>query len=352
MELLKRTIGEVRHPDMAVEKEAREHLDLLTKPRGSLGRMEDLAAKYCLITGTARPTLGPKRICTFAGDHGVVGEGVSAYPAQVTQQMVHNMLGGGAAINVLARHVNADLVVVDVGVDDPLAGAKGLARRKVRSGTANIADGPAMDEKDAVAALEVGIDLALQASKEGIALLGAGEMGIGNTTSSSALFAALLPCDVERVTGRGTGIDDLALERKIAVIKRALAMNRDRLTDPLGILAALGGLEIAAIAGLVLGAASRRIPVVVDGFVSSAGALVACRMCDAARGYLFFSHRSAEVGHCAFFEIFGAKPILDLDMRLGEGSGAALAMSLVEAAVKIYNEMATFDAAGVSRRIG
>jgi nicotinate-nucleotide--dimethylbenzimidazole phosphoribosyltransferase len=350
MSRLHETIDAVPAVDPAVEQRARAHLDSLTKPPCSLGRLEDLAAQYCAATGTAEPTLGEKQIFTFAADHGVVEEGVSAYPKEVTPQMVRNMLGGGAAVSVLAGHVGARLCVVDIGVDDPLADAPGLCRRKVRAGTRNIACGPAMTEGEAVQAVETGIELAQGAVEAGVSLIGAGEMGIGNTTPSSALFAALLPCEVEQVTGRGTGIDDATLARKVEVIGRALAVNRSRLRDPLGALAAVGGLEIAAICGVALGAAARRVPVVVDGFISSAGALVACRMCERLRPYLFFSHCSAEAGHRTFFEEFGVEPLLDLGMRLGEGTGAALAISLVEAGVKVYNGMATFDSAGVARR--
>ena len=334
--------------DTSLVPDVRKHLDNLTKPPGSLGRLEEIATRYCCITGTLKPAMGRKVIFTFAGDHGVAAEGVSAYPKEVTPQMVRNMIKGGAAVNVLAGCARADVHVVDIGVDDPLEDAPGLIRRKVRAGTANIAEGPAMTVEEAWQALQVGADLAIDAAREGATLIGTGDMGIANTTPSSALFCTLLPCGAEEITGRGTGIGDDALARKIGVIQRALDVNRERLSDPLDKLAALGGLEIAGIAGLILGAVSRRVPVVVDGFISSAGALVACRMCEKVRDYLFFSHCSAEAGHKKFFERFGERPLLDLGMRLGEGTGAALAISLIEASLKIYNEMATFDSAGVS----
>jgi nicotinate-nucleotide--dimethylbenzimidazole phosphoribosyltransferase len=348
--LLEKTLAEIKPVDAALEKVARAELDNLTKPPGSLGRLEDIAARWCLIAGsTKKPlVLGRKKIFTFAGDHGVADEGVSAFPKAVTPQMVRNMLAGGAAINALSRHAGAESCVVDMGVDDPLENAPGLVRRKIRRGTSNIARGPAMSREEAVRAVEAGIELAQAAAAECVGLLGTGDMGIANTTPSSALFAALLPCPVEEITGRGTGIDDAGLARKVAVIKRALEVNRKGLSDPLGALAAVGGFEIAGIAGLVLGGASRRVPVVVDGFISSAGALVACRMKPEVRDYLFFSHKSKEAGHAVFLRLFGAAPLLDLEMRLGEGTGAALAMGLVEAAVKVYNEMATFRSAGVS----
>jgi nicotinate-nucleotide--dimethylbenzimidazole phosphoribosyltransferase len=346
--MLQETIKAIKPLDWSKEVEIRAHLDQLTKPPKSLGRLEDLAAQYCLITNTTRPRLGKKRIFTLGGDHGVAIEGVSAYPKEVTPQMVRNMLSGGAAINVLARHSGAELCVVDMGVDDPLEDVTGLVRRKIRSGTDNIARRPAMKWEEAVQAVEAGIELAREAARDGVTLIGTGDMGIANTTPSSALFAVLLPCPVEDITGRGTGIDDDKLLHKIEVIKRAIKVNQKRLGDPLNTLAALRGLEIAGITGLCLGAAAARIPVVVDGFISSAGALAACRMSPMVRDYLFFSHRSEEAGHATFLRIFKVEPILDLRLRLGEGTGAALAMGIIEAAVKIYNEMATFESAGVS----
>lgn len=347
---LNKLIKSIQPIDRSLEPAIRAHLDQLTKPPKSLGRLEDLAAQYCLITNTSKPILGRKKIFTFAGDHGVAAEGVSAYPQEVTSQMVVNMLAGGAAVNVLAGHAGAELSVIDVGVADPLVEAPGLIRRKIKSGTGNITSGPAMSLEETGQAIETGIELARSAASEGITLIGTGEMGIANTTPSSALFAVLLPCPVEDITGRGTGIDDAGLIKKIEVIKRALMVNQGKCTDTLSTLAALGGLEIAAISGLCLGAASARIPVVVDGFISSAGALVACRLCPPVKDYLFFSHRSEEAGHGTFLRIFKAEPILDLRMRLGEGTGAALAMTIIEAAVKIYKGMATFSSAGVREK--
>jgi nicotinate-nucleotide--dimethylbenzimidazole phosphoribosyltransferase len=352
LSLLQETLASIKSVDETLEAAARARLDSLTKPPGSLGHLEDIAARYCLATGTAEPRLGRKAIFTFAGDHGVAEEGVSAFPKEVTPQMVANMLAGGAAVNVLGRHAGAEVSVVDMGVDADLSGAPGLLDRKVRRGTANIALGPAMTEEEATRALEAGIALAREAAEDGATLLGAGDMGIANTTPSAALFAALLPCAPEEITGRGTGIDDAALERKVEVVRQALQVNAPLLGTPLGCLSAVGGLEIAGIAGLSLGAAASGVPLVVDGFISSAGALVACRMCDAVEGYLFFSHLSEEAGHAVFLERFGARPILDLGMRLGEGTGAALAMTVIEAAVKVYNDMATFDSAGVSGKSG
>lgn len=323
------------------------HLNDLTKPPGSLGKLEEIALAVGLIRGSEHPQVGRKVIFTFAGDHGVSEEGLSIAPKEVTRQMVLNMLAGGAAVNVLARHAGAENRVVDIGVDFDFGAPAGLIDRKVRRGTANIRRGPAMEVAEAEQAMLAGAELATQAADEGVVLLGTGEMGIGNTTPTSALMAALLPCEVEDITGRGTGVSDDVLRRKIEVIREALTVNRDRLGDPLSALAAVGGLEIAGIAGLVLGGASRRVPVVVDGFISSAGALVACRFCPAARDYLFFSHRSDEKGHALFLQLFEAEPLLSLNLRLGEGTGAALAMTVIDAALKIYNEMATFSGAGV-----
>ena len=348
VERLKPILDAITPVDRSLEPKIRGHLDNLTKPPGSLGELEELATRYCLMRGTISPQMGKKRIVTFAGDHGVANEGVSAFPSAVTPQMVYNMLAGGAAINVLARHAGADLQVVDIGVADPLEGASNLVRRKVKPGTANMSRGPAMTAEEAVQAILVGAELAHAAADDGVTLLGTGEMGIANTTPSSALYASLIPCPVVEVTGRGTGIDDTRLQHKIKVIERSLEVNGSLLGDPLSTLAAVGGLEIAGICGLILAAAGRKLPVVVDGFISSAAALVAIRLRESVGNYLFFSHCSAEAGHRIFFERLGIRPILDLNLRLGEGTGAALAMNLIEGAVKIYNEMATFDSAGVN----
>ena len=348
MKELQRIIASIVPVDRAIEPEVQAHLNNLTKPQGSLGVLEDIALRYCLATQSVRPAIGKKRILTFAADHGVVAEGVSAYPKEVTSQMVRNMLAGGAAVNVLTRHVGAEVRVIDIGVDDLMLNAPGLCQEKVKSGTANMAQGPAMSIEEALQAVHVGIDYAFAAAEDGVTLLGTGDMGIGNTTASSALYSILLPCTVEEITGRGTGIDDAGLTKKIQTIKKALLKNKDQLHDPLSCLAAVGGLEIAGICGCILGAAARRVPIVIDGFISSAAALVACALCPFVKEYLFFSHRSDERGHAAFFKLFGVWPILDLKMRLGEGTGAALAIFMIEAALKIYNEMSSFESAKVS----
>lgn len=334
--------------DPAVLARAQARLDNLTKPQGSLGKLEELAARTCAITGKLDYRLKKKVILTFAGDHGVTEEGISKFPSEVTIQMIHNFLAGGAGVNVLARHVGAEVRVIDVGAASAVD-APGLISRKVRPGTANIARGPAMSEAEALAAIGVGVETASRAIADGASIVGTGEMGIGNTTPSAALFAALLPVPVNLVTGRGTGVDEGVRQHKIEVIERALAVNRQQLNQPLGALAALGGLEIAAICGVVLEAARSRIPVVVDGFISSAGALVAMRLQPLVRDYCFFSHMSAEQGHKIFFQEMGIDPLLHLDLRLGEGTGAALAMGLVDAGLKVMHEMATFGEAGVSK---
>ena len=350
MSLLSKTLESIHPADRSLEAAVQAHLNDLTKPQGSLGRLEEIALRYCLAAGTARPKPVKARLYTFAGDHGVAAEGVSAYPKEVTPQMVFNMLAGGAAVNVFARHVGAELFVVDMGVDAELPDHPGLLKRKIRRGTGNIAREPAMTVDEATRALEAGIALANDASVQGVTLLGTGDMGIANTTPSTALLAAYLKCRPERITGRGTGVDDAGLGRKIAAIKAALKTNRKSLGDPLQTLAALGGFEIAGIGGLILGAAARKIPVAVDGFISTAGAVAAMHLCPAVADYLFFSHLSEERGHRVVLGALNTRPLLDLGMRLGEGTGAALAMSVISAAVKMCNEMATFSSAGVSTK--
>jgi len=346
-EELQTVCAAIEPASVAVLAQAQARLDNLTKPLGSLGKLEMLAARTCAMRRTVAAKVEKKIILTFAGDHGVVAEGISAFPQEVTPQMVLNFLAGGAGVNVLARHVGAEVRVVDVGVAVPIE-AEGLRQCKVRPGTANMAKGPAMSVDEALAAIGVGMEMAREAIEDGAEILGTGDMGIGNTTPSAALFAALLPAKVADVTGRGTGIDDVMLQHKIAVIEQSLAVNKDQLNSPLGALAAVGGLEIAAICGCILEAARSKIPVVVDGFISSAGALVAQRLAPHVLDYCFFSHMSAEQGHRIFFEKMGLSPLLHLDLRLGEGTGAALTMNLVEAGLKIMNEMATFGEAGVS----
>ncbi len=337
----------IRPVDAGLIEEARKRLDSLTKPRDSLGRLEEFARRMVAITGELRPCLDRKTIFTFAGDHGVADEGVSAFPKEVTRQMVYNFLGGGAGINALARHAGADVVVVDIGVDFEFDDAPGLVKRKVVRGTRNIRKGPAMTREEAVKCLEVGISLARDYAGKG-AIFGTGEMGIANTTPASAIIAALSGLPPEAVTGRGTGIDDAIFRHKVKVIEDAIAVNSPDPSDPLDVLAKLGGAEIAGIAGLVIGAASKGVPVVVDGFISTAGALMARELEPVTAQYMFAAHRSVEKGHGAMLERMGMRPFVDLDLRLGEGTGAAIGITLIEAALRAYNEMATFGDAGVS----
>ncbi len=330
--------------------EAQKRLDQLTKPRGSLGHLEEIARRYVAMVENVRPRIGEKIIYTFAADHGVTAEGVSAYPKEVTPQMVYNFLRKGAAINVLAGHAGAKVIVVDIGVDHSFEPAEGLVIRKVARGTGNIARGPAMSREQALQAISVGLEMADHAKGRKAGLVGTGEMGIGNTTPSSAILAALTGLPVNQVTHRGAGIDDVGLVRKVKIVEQALEVNSSNPKDPLDILSKVGGFEIGGIAGLIVGCAGHRIPVVVDGFISTAGAMIAVALNPRVREYLFASHRSVEVGHQFMWEYIGQKPMLDLALRLGEGTGAALAMTLIEASLKILNEMATFAEAGVSEK--
>lgn len=290
-------------------------------------------------------------ILTFASDHGITKEGVSAYPGEVTAQMVYNFLRGGAGINVLARHAGADVVIVDIGVDHEFNDLKGLIIRKVARGTNNFFKGPSMSREEAIRSIETGIELAGEYAGKGYNLFGTGDMGIGNTTPSSAIASVLTGRPVAEVTGKGTGISDESLHRKIRVIEQAIELNRPDPADPIDVLSKVGGFEIGGIAGIIIGAAAKRIPVVVDGFISTAGALIAYCIEPGVRDYMFAAHNSVESGHKAMLERMGLRPILDLNLRLGEGTGAALAMTLIEAGLKIYNEMATFGEAGVSDEI-
>jgi len=327
---------------------AQERWDSLTKPKRSLGMLEEIAARAVAIREEKLPAILAKEVFVFAGDHGVVSEGISPYPQEVTGLMVRNFLRGGAGINVLARCAGAGVSIVDIGMKDDLSNIDGLIRRNVRRSTRNIAEGPAMTREETETAMNVGVEMAEQSFGRGGFMLATGEMGIGNTTPSSALFSALLPAAVEDVTGRGTGLDDAGLVHKTAVIARAMEVNRPALRDPLSILSAVGGLEIAGICGLCIGGAARRMMVVVDGFISTAGALVAMRLNPAIKDYLFFSHQSSEKGHRAFFEKENIRPILDLDLRLGEGTGAVLGMQIIENALRLYREMATFEEMGIT----
>ncbi|ULA58145.1 MAG: nicotinate-nucleotide dimethylbenzimidazole-P phosphoribosyl transferase [Nitrospira sp.] len=329
---------------------AQGRLDRLTKPLGSLGRLEELAVHYARITGDVKPNIPRGVIFTFAADHGVANEGVSAYPSEVTAQMVLNFLRGGAGVNVLARHTGVDVRVVDIGVAYDFGSVPRLIQKKIMQGTNNLLREPAMTRAQAAQALQVGIDLATAAAREGIGLIGTGEMGIGNTTPSAAMTAVMTGRPVADVTGRGTGIDEAGHARKVSIIEQALDRHRPDKGDALDVLAKVGGLEIAGLAGLMLGAAAARVPVVLDGFIAGAAALIAVGLQPLCRDYLIASHRSVEQGHQAILECLALKPLLDLDLRLGEGTGACLGMGLVQASIKILTEMATFDEAGVTER--
>jgi len=324
-----------------------ERLDNLTKPRKSLGMLEEIAVRMVAILEDPFPSIRGKAVYVFAADHGIVEEGVSAYPQEVTLLMVKNFLAGGAAINVLARHVGANVEVVDIGVKGDLEGLPGLRHKKIRKGTENFSKGPAMTREEAIQAIQVGFDLACEAKEKGVQVIATGEMGIGNTTPASAVIASLLPCDPSEVTGKGTGLTQEGIIHKTDVIKRALEFH-GRPTDPLTVLHRLGGLEIAGICGLCIGGAYNRLITLVDGFISSAGALLAMRLNPAIKDYLIFSHCSSEKGHRVFLDKEGQRPILDMDMRLGEGTGAALCMPIVEGALRIYREMATFEEMGIT----
>lgn len=347
---LQEAIDLVRPVDREAFRRAQARLDRLTKPVGSLGRLEELAACYVAITGKVPPPLPRSVIVTFAADHGVTAEGVSAYPSAVTPQMVLNFLRGGAAVNVLARHVEAEVRVVDIGVAHDFGSVPGLIDRKVAMGTKNFAVEPAMSLAQAEAALSAGVELAGDAAREGIGLIGTGDMGIGNTTPSSAITSVMTGAAVAVVTGRGTGIDDAGFTRKVAVIEQALARHRPDRRDPLDVLAKVGGLEIAGLAGLIVGAAAHRMPVVLDGFISGAAALIAVGLQPLCRDYLMASHLSVEQGHQAALRHLSLIPLLNLDLRLGEGTGACLGISLVQAGLKVLTQMATFEEAGVSER--
>ena len=334
--------------DEAAMAEAQARQAQLTKPPGSLGRLEALSVQLAGITGQARPQVERKAVIILVGDHGVVAEGVSAYPSDVTAQMVLNFVRGGAAINALARQAGAQVIVADVGIAADLPPHLDVLDYKIARGTANFAEGPAMSRQQAARAIQAGVEIVSDQIDQGLDLVATGEMGIGNTTPASAITAVYTGRPVAEVTGRGTGVDDEGLARKVEVIEGALAQHQPDPGDPLGVLAAVGGFEIGAVAGVCLGAASRRVPVVVDGFISAAGALIAAALCPAVKPYLIASHLSVERGHGALWRTLGLTPLLDLDLRLGEGTGAALAMHLVDAACRILSEMATFADAGVS----
>jgi nicotinate-nucleotide--dimethylbenzimidazole phosphoribosyltransferase len=328
--------------------EARAHLDSLTKPLGALGRLEDLAAQWYAICQGKFPASLSKAVYVFAADHGITAEGVSAYPSEVTHQMVLNFLAGGAAINVLARLNHVDVHVVDVGVDADLSGHPGLTQCKVRRGSRNMLREAAMSEAEIEAAFAAGFGLAEAAFARGSNLIAVGEMGIGNTTAASVVTAALTGMPAELVTGRGTGVESEAYAQKCRIVEAVVRRHFSDKKTPREILRCGGGLEIAAMTGMILGSARRKIAIVIDGFISTAAAAIACGLSPDVRPCLFAGHRSQEPGHRVLLAHLDLEPILDLDMRLGEGTGAVLAMPILEAALRIYQEMATFTSAGIS----
>lgn len=348
MKKLEATINSIGVLDASAIEKAKARQDILTKPQGSLGLMEDISVQIAGIRGDIS-LIGRKAVIVMAGDHGVADEGVSAYPKEVTPQMVMNFASGGAAINVLANHENTDVVIVDIGVASDFV-ASGVLNKKIKNGTNNFAKGPAMSRDDAISAIEIGIDLVESEIEKGLDLVGTGDMGIANTTASSAILMALTGTGVDEAVGKGTGVDDDGLARKKAVIKKALDLNAPQKDDALDVLAKVGGLEIAGLAGVMLGAAAKRVPVVVDGFISGAAALIASRLAPKSVNFMLASHISVEPGHKRILSEIGLQPMLHLNMRLGEGTGAVLAMGLIEASCKIINQMATFESAKVSNR--
>ncbi|WP_300668899.1 nicotinate-nucleotide--dimethylbenzimidazole phosphoribosyltransferase [Desulfoluna sp.] len=344
MKLLEKTLGSIVGIDRGIEAVALKRLADQARPQGSLGVLEPLSARLAAIAGVIDVKLEKKVVVTCAGDHGMVEEGVSLFPQEVTEQMVHNFVIKGASINVLAKHAGAESLAADIGVKAEFDPTLPIIHKKVARGTENFTKGPAMTREQAVAAIEAGIEIVDELVAEGrLDMLGTGDMGIGNTTPSTAIIAVLSGEKVEDLTGRGTGINDAALQRKIDVIKKGIAVNHPDPTDPIDVLAKVGGYEIGALAGLVLGAAAHGIPVVCDGFISTAGALIAGDLAPISKEYLFASHRSVEVGHTFMHDHLGVDPLLDLGFRLGEGTGAALTMELLDASTRILADILTFE---------
>jgi nicotinate-nucleotide--dimethylbenzimidazole phosphoribosyltransferase len=348
--LLSNTIKMLKPLDRGAMDSARSRQDTLTKPQGSLGRLEELSIKLAGIQGRAIPQIRHKAIFTLAGDHGVVAEGVSAYPQAVTAQMVYNFLRGGAGINVLARLVGARVIIVDMGVAAELEPHPQLVSRKIAAGTEDMFLRPAMTEEQAVRAIESGIELVRGEVAKGLDIIGTGDMGIGNTTASSTICAVMTGRAVSEVVGRGTGIDDSQLKHKVDVITKALVVNRPDPKQPLDVLAKVGGFEIGGLVGIMLAAAAYRIPIVLDGFISAAAALIATALAPRLKDFLIAAHLSAEPGHKIILQHLRLKPLLNLGMRLGEGTGAALGIFLAEASARILAEMSTFAEAGVSEK--
>jgi nicotinate-nucleotide--dimethylbenzimidazole phosphoribosyltransferase len=348
--LLDQTIASIPETlDEKVFNAAKERLANQAKPAGSLGVMEDISARLAGIKGTINVKLTNKRIVTCAGDHGVTQEGVSLFPSEVTPQMVYNFANNGASVNVIGNHAGAIVKAADLGVNHDFDPDLPIFHKKIRKGTANFTKEPAMTRQEAIASIEAGIQIVNELDAQApVDLLGTGDMGIGNTTPSSAIIAAFSGIEVEKLTGRGTGIDDKALKNKIEVIKKGLALHKPDPNDPIDVLSKVGGLEIGGLAGLVLGAAAKGIPVICDGLISTAGALIACELAPAAKKYLFASHKSVEVGHMYMHERLGLEPLIDLKFRLGEGTGAAVCMGLLDLSTRILADIKTFEEVGIN----
>jgi len=350
MDKINETISKITPLNNQWLKNAQEKLDNLTKPLGSLGRLEELAKQIVGITENLNPQLNHKVIFTLASDHGVTEEGISAFPKEVTAQMVYNFLAGGAGINVLSRHIGARVVVADLGISCDLKPHKNLLIKKGNYGTKNFTKGPAMTRDEAIKSICAGIDIFEQEYTKGIDIIGTGEMGIGNTTASSAITAVFTKKPVELITGCGTGIDENGRKNKIKVIEKALKINKPKSSDAMDVLAKVGGFEIGGLAGIILAAGAKRVPVVIDGFISAAAALIAFSLAPKIKNHMIASHSSVEKGHKIILDYIGLEPLFNLNLRLGEGTGAALGINFAEASVKILTEMATFKAAHVSER--
>ncbi len=351
MTKFEQTLQQIKPLDEEVMEKTQARLDDLTKPVGSLGMLENIAKQIAGITGSVVPELPKKAAILMAGDHGIVKEGVAPFPQEVTPQMVLNFVNSGAAMSVLTRHENAKLYVVDIGVASDLPDVPNIIKRKVAYGTKNMAEEPAMTYEEATQAVEVGIDIAEMVIRKGAGIIAIGEMGIGNTSPSSAIIATYSNLPVKNVVGRGTGVDDGKLKIKIAAIEKALTVNKPNPKNPLDVLSKVGGLEIAGLTGVILACAANRVPVIIDGFISGAAAVIAKEMSPLAVNYMLGSHLSEEPGHKIILDFLGIKPILMMNMRLGEGTGAALAMNVIDASLKILKEMSTFSEAGVSNKL-
>ena len=350
MEKINEIISKIKPLDKEAMEKARQRLDNLTKPIGSLGKLEEIAEKISGIRGNLAAVIKEKVIFVLAGDHGVAAEGVSAYPQEVTAQMVLNFINGGAGINVLARYIGAKVMVVDMGVAVEINHPEAI-NKKIAFGTKNMARGPAMTREQAIRSIEAGIELVENELSRGADIIGCGEMGIGNTTCASAIAAVLTGAKPREVAGRGTGINDAIFEHKIKVIEQALKIDQPNPKDPIDVLAKVGGFEIGGLVGIILAGAAYRLPVVLDGFIVAAAGLISYGLAPQVKDYLFASHCSAEKGHKIILEKIGLVPLFDFGLRLGEGTGAALAINVIEAATKILNEMATFEEANVSKKL-